>query len=907
MLYGRLGEQERVRALLDAARDRRSGALLVVGEPGAGKSALLDEARAEAGDMAALEARGVESESRLPYASLYQLLRPALGALERIPRAQAAALESALGLREDAAPDLYRVPLAVLTLLAEVAEQGPLLCIVDDAQWIDHDSEQALVFAARRLHAEGVAMLFAAREREFQPGALPELRLRPLDAVPVRELLADRSGTAVTEDVARRVAAATGGNALAVAELASLLTPAQLAAREPLPLPLPLSTGVERLFAERVRALAPGTQQLLVVAAADDTARPEVVLGAAERLELDVSALDAAEQADLVRVDALEVRFRHPLVRSAIYGTAPFSARRAAHTALAEVLNEAGEIDRYAWHRAAAALGHDEEVARELEQAARRARARNAFAAAAGAWERASELSASPEERGRRLAEAATDAWLTGLMPEAARLLAAAEPLVADPVLLANCHRLRGSIELAAGTTTTVVTMLVTGAKRLTEVDPRRALELLALAAEGASLALDAEAAQQIAVLAQSLDVGGDEHDEFFIGLLIGLAQLLAGDVGPGIAAIRKALATVEDEADDVDLMLAAGRAGFYVGDDDAAHRFHDRIVSRARSIGSVGCLAIAGTRVALADMLVGRWTAANATAEETARLARDTGQSELEAHALVWRGLIAAWRGEEERCREFVERARAITATHPMSLIDDAARWALGVLDLGAGRAEAAFAAARADRRTRWSRSSRRSTGSRRQRVRGRPEAQRWLDELSAFAAASEAPWARGRVAHCRALLSDMPDKAESRFEEALAEHARGDRVFERARTELAYGAFLRRQRRRVDARQHLRAALETFDALDAMPWASRARSELRASGETARARSEQPASAELTPQELQVAKFVSRGLSNREVGAQLFLSPRTVDFHLRNVFAKLGISSRTELAALRLETHGS
>src|SRR6478736_4887037 len=667
---GARGNRKRVRALLDAARDRRSGALLVVGEPGAGKSALLDEARAEARDMAALEARGVQSESRLPYASLYQLLRPALGALERIPRAQAAALESALGLREDAAPDLYRVPLAVLTLLAEMAEEGPLLCIVDDVQWIDHDSEQALVFAARRLHAEGAAMLFAAREGEFQPGVLPELRLRPLDVVAVRELLADRSGTAVTEDVARRVAAATGGNALAVAELASLLTPAQLAAREPLPLPLPLSTGVERLFAERVRALAPDTQQLLVVAAADDTGKPEVVLGAAERLALDVSALDAAEQADLVHVDALEVRFRHPLVRSAIYGTAPFSARRAAHSALAEVLNEAGETDRYAWHRAAAALGHDEEVARELEQAARRARSRNAFAAAAGAWERASELSASAEERGRRLAEAATDAWLTGLMPEAARLLAAAEPLVADPVLLANCHRLRGSIELAAGTTTTVVAMLVTGAKRLTDVDPRRALELLALAAEGASLAPDAEAAREIARLAQSLDVGGDKHDEFFIGLLIGFAQQLAGDVGTGITTIRKALAAAEDEAGDVDLMLAAGRAGFYVGDDAAAHRFHDRIVSRARSIGSVGCLAIAGTRVALAEMLVGRWTAANATAEETERLARDTGQSELEAHALIWRGLIAAWRGEEERCRDFVELARAITATHPMSLI---------------------------------------------------------------------------------------------------------------------------------------------------------------------------------------------------------------------------------------------
>jgi DNA-binding CsgD family transcriptional regulator len=433
MLYGRQGEQERVRALLGAARDRRSGALLVVGEPGAGKSALLDEARAEAGGMAALEARGVESESRLPYASLYQLLRPALGALERIPRAQAAALESALGLREDAAPDLYRVPLAVLTLLAEVAEEGPLLCIVDDAQW-----------------------------------------------------------------------------------------------------------------------------------------------------------------------------------------------------------------------------------------------------------------------------------------------------------------------------------------------------------------------------------------------------------------------------------------------------------------------------------------TAANATAEETERLARDTGQSELEAHALIWRGLIAAWRGEEERCREFVERAHAITATHPMSLIDDAARWTLGVLDLGAGRAEAAFAQLEPITHpvvAQLASLDRIETAARA----GRPEAQRWLDELAAFAAASEAPWARGRVAHCRALLSSKAEEAESMFQEALAEHARGDRAFERARTELAYGASLRRQRRRVDAREHLRAALETFDTLDAMPWSSRARSELRASGETAHARREQPTSAELTPQELQVAKFVSQGLSNREVGAQLFLSPRTVDFHLRHVYAKLGISSRTKLAALRLGTHAS
>src|SRR5215212_865267 len=246
--------------------------------------------------------------------------------------------------------------------------------------------------------------------------------------------------------------------------------------------------------------------------------------------------------------------------------------------------------------------------------------------------------------KGRRLAEAASDAWLTGLLPQAARLIEAAEPIVDDPVLLANCHRLRGSIELAAGTSTTAINMLVTGASRLGRVDPRRSLELLALAAEGASLSLDADASRAIAELASSLDVGEDEHDRFFIGLLVGFAHHLAGDTRSGIAAIREALVIAEEEFDDVDLMLAAGRAGFYVGDDAAALRFHTRIVNRARSIGSIGCLAIAGTRLALAETLTGRWSQANATAEETLRLAEDTGQRELEAHALVWLALIAAW-----------------------------------------------------------------------------------------------------------------------------------------------------------------------------------------------------------------------------------------------------------------------
>src|ERR671910_764725 len=501
-LHGRTVEQERLLGLLGDARVGRSGAVVVVGEPGAGKSALLELVRTAAEGMLVLEAKGVESEARLPFAALHQLLRPAFGLLERLPSPQADALRAAFALEGGGAPDLYRVPLAVLTLL-------------------------------------------------FDAAALPELRLKPLDTVAVEAILAARSGAAVAPDVARRIATATGGNALAVVEIAPLLTREQLAGNEPLPQPLPMSSGGERLFADRVRDL-PGDARLPLL----------IVAAAARRLDSDLAALESAEEAGLVRVETAEIRFRHPLVRSAIYGTATFAERRAVHRALAETLKAAGEIDRYAWHLAAATLEQDEEVARELEQAAGRARARNAFAAASAAAERAADLSPSPHQKGRRLTEAASDAWLTGLLPQAARLIAAAEPLVDDPVLLANCHRLRGSIELAAGTSTTAINMLVTGASRLGPVDPRRSLELLALAAEGASLSLDADASRTIAELASSLDVGDDEHDRFFIGLLVGFARHLAGDRRSGIAAIRDALAIAEDEFDDVDLLLAAGRAG---------------------------------------------------------------------------------------------------------------------------------------------------------------------------------------------------------------------------------------------------------------------------------------------------------------------------------------------------------
>src|ERR671914_1044591 len=369
MLYGREDERKTLSALLEGSRDGVSGTVILFGGPGAGKSALLSDLQAAVTGTVVLTARGIESEAELPYAALHQFTRPLLGSLERLPSEQAGALRGAFGLGEGSESDEYRVALAVLTLLADTSEEQPLLCIVDDLHWLDASSAQVLLFVARRLHAERVLMIFAAREGEVAQTGLQEMNLGPLDVAATSFILADRSGTTVVDGVAAKVTAATGGNPLAIVELASLLSYDQLAGREPLPSPLPLSAGVERLFADRVATLPNETRTLLLVAAADDTGAADVVFGAASRLGVDSGALEAAERAELVRVEGGELRFRHPLVRSAIYGTALLSARHSAHRALAEVLKTRGEDDRFAWHLAAATVQPDPTVVAELVRA----------------------------------------------------------------------------------------------------------------------------------------------------------------------------------------------------------------------------------------------------------------------------------------------------------------------------------------------------------------------------------------------------------------------------------------------------------------------------------------------------------------------------------------------------------
>ena len=490
---------------------------------------------------------------------------------------------------------------------------------------------------------------------------------------------------------------------------------------------------------------------------------------------------------------------------------------------------------------------------------------------------------------------------MSGLLPQAERLIEAAQSFVNDPVLLASCYRLRGAVELASGSATTSVRRFVDAARHTAHLDPRRSLELLTLAGEGAWLSLDADTSIEVGQVANSLDVSEEDRDRFFARLLVGFSRHFTHE-DDSIKAMRDAIEVAHDEHDDVDLLLAAGRAAFYVGDDEAAERFHSRIVSRARAISSIGCLAIGGTRLALAELLTGRWNFGLATAEETSRLAEDTGQEELAAHAFAWRALVQAWRGEEDACRGLLDKARAITATRRMRLVDEAALWAEGVLELGAGRSMAAFerlfpiahpviaSVAALDRIEAAEQADETE------------EAATWLADLEAFAVASEAPWAAARVAHCRGLLASEPGRAHGFYEEALKHHRRANRPFERARTELAYGSHLRRSRKRLVARSHLRSALETFNSLGASPWARRAASELRATGETVRSRDPTTIN-QLTSQELQVVKLVSRGMTNREVAAQLFLSPRTIDFHLRNAYSKLGIASRNQLTAVPLQ----
>jgi DNA-binding CsgD family transcriptional regulator len=902
MLWGRDPERARIRALLDGARESRSGVLVVLGEPGVGKSVLLEDARAAAADMQVLSSRGVEAETHLPFAALHQVVRPVLGHLDSLPAPQAGALRGALGLAAGGSDDRFLVSLAALSLLAESAEGRPLLCLVDDAHWLDDASAQALVFVARRLQAEAIVMLFATREGESRcleaPG-LPVLRLDGLDDAAAGELIDRSAGVPLPPPIRDRLVAETGGNPLALLELPSALTPEQLSGAEPLLAPIPLSARVERAFLARVRRLPKDTQTLLLVAAADDAGVLATILRAAERLGAGGAALDAAERAGLAQVRGAELELRHPLVRSALYHGAPLSQRQAVHRALASVLGDA-EADRRAWHLAAASIAPDPSVVEELERAAERARRRSAFAAASRAFERSAALTEEEPQRAQRLIAAGEDAWRGGQIQRARMLLERARPLTTDPMERADIARFLGLIEMTVGVPAHACRDLVRAAREVAPLDTGRALHLLGVAAVSAILAGESESFAEIAEVARQLSVEGAPVAGPVVEFLLGLDDHRRGDFDAAAVRFRRALAHEIDERDEVWLILA-GRAAIYVGDDTAIAERVREAAARARAGGLLGALSHVLPRLGYADLWAGRWASALANTREGLELGRELEQRYLVAHQLGVLALVVAHRGEEDECRGWAAEALELASSRGFVLPAEYADWALTLLELGLGQSEEALRHARKVTRTLVAFQAALDRIEAAVRAGDPDTAREWLSAFEPWAESNGVAWARAIARHGSALLADDPADTESRFREALAIHGDATRPFERARTELAFGEFLRRCRRRVEARDHLRAALDLFETLGATLWEERARVELRASGQTARRR-DPSTREELTPQEIQIARFVAQGSSNREVAAQLFLSPRTIDFHLRNVFRKLDITSRTQLANLEL-----
>ncbi|MFB4289949.1 AAA family ATPase [Nonomuraea sp. ATR24] len=906
-LHGRKPEEDTIAELLTAARGGASSALVLRGEAGIGKTALLDHAAATAGDLRVVRGTGVEFEAELPFSGLQLLLRPALGSLGALPGPQRAALEAAFGLGPATGSEPMLVGLAALSLLAEHAGETGLLCLVDDAQWLDRASRDALLFAARRLHAEGIVMIFAARDGEgsFPAPGLPELRLSGLAPEAAAALL-DRHPLAPA--VRFRLLAEAGGNPLALLEL-----PIALAAEGGsafAPGALPLTGRLQLAFHGQVSRMPAACQSLLLVAAADETGELAVILRAAAELGATVEDLSPAERAGLVvrgDADGTVIRFRHPLIRAAVHQRAPLGERLAAHRALAAALGSPEHADRRAWHLAAAATGADEEAAAALERTAARARERGGHEAAAAAYERAARLSADPSAKARREALAAEAALEAGDMDRARAFGDRATGPDRPPAVRARMAQVRALADFWQGAYPAAHRLLLDGAGLVRDTDPGQAATLLVQAVHTAWYLGEQQLAGTLDRLA-ALPL--DDADPLapvgpYLVHLDPLGRLDRGRAGgpPPLAGTLAAIRRRGEVPGQV-LMILCG-AALVLGQDSDAYELATALAAEQRDRGGAGRLPTVLFFVAEGEVFTGRHRDALATAAEALRLARDTGQQQWVSQFSSVLAYLAAAEGDEAACRSHAEAGLAGATAGAVSPGAPWAHWSLGLLDLGLGRAEAALA--RFERLTREPMrhhicATRSTPDLVESAVRvGAPErAAEPLARFERWAETVRQPWADALVLRCRALLAD-DDRAESLYTAALERHDQDGRALEYARTALLHGEWLRRAKRKAEARGSLSDALEVFDRLGMRPWAARARAELTATGAQAAEQAEGAASA-LTPQELQIARLAARGLSNRDIAAQLFLSHRTVGYHLYKAYPKLGIVSRGELKDLDL-----
>ena len=912
-LLGRRAAREAIDQLLAGARAGHSGALVIRGEAGIGKSAVLayTHDRALESGFRVEHAVAAESETQFAFSGVHQLCAPLLDRAGALPAPQQAALGVALGLRDGPAPDRFLVGLATLHLLAEVAEESPLLCLVDDAQWLDRASAHVLAFVARRVGAERLALVFAERDTdgdEVPPSSgLPELRLDPLGETDARALLATASRAPLDDAVRTRIVAEARGNPLALLELPRTAQPAHLAGGFEVPDGPDVPRRIEESFRSRSASLRPETQLLLLVAASEPTGDVALLWRALAHLGLARDVATPAEVAGLLEIGA-RVRFRHPLVRSAVYQAATPPDRRRAHAALAEATDADADPDRRAWHRARAVLGTDEEAADGLERSAGRARACGGVAAAAAFLQQAAELSPEPADRARRALEGAQAKHEAGATEAALELLAVAAGGPLDARSRARLELLRAQIAFHQNRDGAGTRMLLDAAGTLAPLDASLARETYLEALDAAIITGDpscgvvtvAEAARD-APAAPTAPRPADL-------LLEALVTTFTRGYGPGVPELRRALDAFAQEVprpgspgadDDHRWLWLASRTAMAVFDDETAHLLAERHVRLAREAGALASLPAALLVQSVMLVLSGELSRAAEVADEQAAITAPAAAVPL-LHAQL---ILAAWRGR-------ADTTRAIQA----SIVREAARrgddtevsltqYALAVLGNGLGDYPAAqAAAARAFSSEELTHSNLAHSELIEAAARaGRPEsAADAADQLCARARASGTPWALGLAARAEALLLAGPE-AEAAYREAIAQLGRSRMGGYLARTHLVYGEWLRREGRRQDARDQLRTANEMLSDMGAEAFAARASRELRATGEHPRTRSGQPTDV-LTAQELHIARLVATGATSREIGSQLFLSPRTIEAHLRNIFRKLGITSRRQLREVHL-----
>jgi len=909
MLRGRDQQCRALDGLLADVRAGRSRVLVIRGEPGIGKTALLGYAADTAPDFRVARAEGVESEMELPYAALQQLCGRMLDRLGRLPGPQRSALGVAFGLRAGGAPDRFLVGLAVLGLVSEVAADQPLLCLVDDAQWLDQASALVLAFVARRLDAETVALVFGTRDPagEGSLAGLPGLAVEGLADADARALLASVLPGRLDERVRDRIIAESGGNPLALLELPSAVTAAELAGGFGLPGTEPLSGRIEDSFRRRIAPLPEMTRRLLLLAAAEPTGDPALLWRAAAGLGISADAAAPAEADGLFTV-ADRVTFCHPLVRSAVYRSASPQERREVHRVLAEATDPSTDPDRRAWHRAQAAPGPDDDVAAELERSASRARGRGGLAAAAAFLDRSAALTLEPARRAERELGAAGATAQAGALDAALRLLAAAEAGPLGEFQRAQADLLRGQVAFASSRGSDAPPLLLKAARRLEPFDAGLArqtyLEALSAAlyagrfATGGGLREAAEAARA----ARRPPPGA--HDL----VIDGLALLITEGYAAGVPKLRQALSASAIER----ISAEAGVRWLWLGvfaaeilwDDENWDLLSVGHIRRARDDGALSVLPVALSQRALMHLFEGDFTAAMSRIEEAETISNAMGSQRL----LAVRVALAAFRGQESQASELAEISTKDVVRRGEGVGLTFLQWATAMLDNGLGRYQDGLAAAQQASEdldelvfSMWA-AAELIEAATRSGVPGR--AADALQRLSDSTRASGTDWALGIEARSRALLSEG-EVAEQLYHEALGRLARTRLRVELARAHLLYGEWLRRENRRIDAREQLRTAHQMLSAMGAGGFAERAARELRATGERVRKRATE-ASAQLTARETQISRLAGDGLSNPEIAAQLFMSPRTVEYHLHKVFTKLDISSRNQLHRV-LESHAS